>query len=143
MFGSEDLVQTTTNPTSEELTKLYADCGGDLQKVADHLNLPYSEFASKFGADLAPPATPPARRRPPPADLGHREGAPNPKYIVAVRHADNPLWPRESRQKIELARTNYEAGTHEMVQGRDRDWILQYSIPRQKRSGARKFFQAY
>jgi len=129
-------------PTTEELTKLYTECGGDLQKVADHLGLPYAEFASKFGADLAPPATPPARRRPPPSDLGAAL-PPNRKFIVAFRHADNPLWPRDSQRKIDQARLDYEAGTHEMCQGRDRDWFVLYSIPRKQRTGARKFFQQY
>lgn len=141
MSGSEDLVQTTTSP--EQVRDLYNECGGDLEQVAARLGLPYSEFVSKFGAEVAPASTPPARRRPPPSDLGHREGAPNPQYIVAVRHADNPMWPPEYDAAIAVARANYEAGTHEMVQGRDRGWFIQYSIPRKKRTETRRFFHSH
>lgn len=33
---------------------------------------------------------------------------------------------------IAKARADYEAGTHEMCTGRDGDWLILYSIPRQK-----------
>lgn len=33
---------------------------------------------------------------------------------------------------IAAARAAYEAGTHEMVTGRDGDWLILYSIPRNK-----------
>lgn len=136
MSGLEDLVTI-------DVRALYDECGGDLEVVAERLNLPYSDFVARFGAEMAPPATPPARRRPPPEDLGHAPGRPDPKYIIAVRHADNPLWPREYQDAIARARADYEAGTHEMLQGRDRDWFIQYSIPRKKQTEGRKFFHTY
>lgn len=117
----------------ERLREIYDECGGDASKVADRLNLSREELAERYTA----PPTPPARRRKPPADLGKDYYR---KHIVSVRHAENPVWPKEDEEKIEKARADYESGTHEMCQGRDRDWFVLYSVPRRKRTGPRKFF---
>lgn len=50
------------------------------------------------------------------------------KYVVATKHA-NESWDN-SRTELREARQRYEAGTHEMAQGRDGDTIIQYLIPR-------------
>ena len=123
--------------TTDEVRTVYAECGGDLEQVAVRLGIPYAEIASLQEVDFSPT---PTRRRAPPADLGV-DLPPDRKYIVSRRHSDNPVWPREDQKKIEEARAAYEAGTHEIVTGRDRGWLLLYCIPRATRAGARKFFQ--
>lgn len=122
--------------TPEELRRIYEECGGDTSLLAQRLNLSREELATR----VTPAPTPPARRSSPPADLGKDYFR---KYIVSVRHCENPLWPWADQDKIEDARNKYEAGTHEMCQGRDRDWFVLYCIPRKKRCGARKFFQVF
>ena len=118
----------------EELRDVYDECGGDLAEIASRLGVPLAQFPGP----LVP--APPRRRRSPPADLGHRSGWPHPKHIVATRHCDGS-WSSDDQSDIDKARANYEAGTHEMCQGRDRDWFVLFSIPRRKRCGARRFFQ--
>jgi hypothetical protein len=116
--------------TSDErvVRELYEQHGGDVGRVAQHLGL----------GVYAPPPVNYSRRRTPPADVGK---ATLRKFMVSVRHVDSPLWPSEDEGKIEQARSDYEAGSHEMCQGRDlRGWFCLYSIPRKKRAGARKFF---
>lgn len=49
-------------------------------------------------------------------------------YIVASRAAMSD-WDLDSPEIVK-ARQDYMRGTHEMVQGRDGDTIIQYSIPR-------------
>lgn len=117
----------------ERLREIYDQCGGDAALVAQELGLSTEELASRV---TTAPALP-ARRRRPPADLGV------PYYrdrIVSVRHAENPYWPKEDEAAIDDARAKYEAGTHEMCQGRDRDWFVLYLIPRKRRCAPRKFF---
>jgi hypothetical protein len=50
------------------------------------------------------------------------------KYLVATKHA-NDSWDN-STPELKHARARYEAGTHEMCQGRDGDNIILYCIPR-------------
>jgi hypothetical protein len=126
-------VQST--PPSEELRKVYEECGGDLHKVAARMGLSISGLAT----EVATPPPPPARRRTPPVDLGHDNIR---KYVISVRHCENPVWPVADEDKILVARELYELGTHEMCQGRDRNWFVLYLIPRKVRTGARKFFHA-
>lgn len=111
----------------EELKRLHEEYGGDTTAVAAHLGLSPTE------------GRPLTRRRKvrPPSDLGKESMR---KWIVTARHAEHSTWPTEDQDKIEDARSKYEAGTHEMCQGRDRDWFILYLIPRKTRTGARKFF---
>lgn len=120
----------TLNP--KELERLHDEYGGDISKIAASLGLE---------GDVAVAAAPKTRQRrlQRPADLGRESLR---KYIISARHATFSTWPSQDWDKIEAARAAYEAGTHEMVQGRDRDWFIQYCIPRQVRTGARKFFVA-
>jgi hypothetical protein len=50
------------------------------------------------------------------------------QYIAATKHASEP-WDNTSAE-LRQARSRYEAGSHEMCQGRDGDTILLYTIPR-------------
>ena len=125
----------------DQLKVIYADCDSSLELTAETLGMTYSEFALKWGFLLAPPPkTLAANRRTPPSDLGQDWCR---KHTVSIRHAQNPEWPKADLSKIEAARALYERGTHEVVTGRDRDWFTLYCIPRQTRTGARKFFQVY
>lgn len=63
-----------------------------------------------------------------PAKYGGRGRPDLEKYIVATKHANEP-W-NNSSPELKACRSRYEAGTHEMVQGRDGDTTIQYSIPR-------------
>jgi hypothetical protein len=121
------------NKTAEELL---ADAGGDLSKVAADLGI--GQIPSDFHAINPFPLR--YSRRQPPADLGRPEMR---QYTISIRHADSPTWPVIDQTKIEAARAKYEAGTHEICQGRDRNFFSLYLIPRKVRCGARKFFQVY
>ena len=113
-----------------EIQKLHEEYGGDVSKVAAALGLPADAPVS------AAPKTR-ARRQERPSDLGN----PNlRRHVISARNASFSTWPAQDQSKIQTARDNYEAGTHEMCQGRDRDWFVLYSIPRKVRTGARKFF---
>lgn len=119
--------------TREEIAEIYIECGGDLQKVAERLGLSVDQL------NVTPPAPRPVSLRKPPVDPGQ---AALRKHIVSMRHADSSIWPKIDEPKILDARTKYEAGTHEITQGRDRNWFILYCIPRVQRTGARKFFHA-
>lgn len=62
------------------------------------------------------------------------------KYIVAVKRFD---WPVEYDKALSIARRLYEAGTHEMCQGRDGPMIIQYLIPRNVPVRLREFPMAH
>lgn len=62
------------------------------------------------------------------------------QYTVARKRAWE-VWDN-TNEVIAEARANYEAGTHEMVTGRDGDWLILYMIPRKKREPNREgYFQ--
>lgn len=58
-------------------------------------------------------------------------------FTVARRKANVPGWDNTDRE-IAIARANYEAGTHEMVTGRDGAWLILYSIPRRNKAKGRE-----
>lgn len=122
--------------SQEDLRKIYDECGGDPSLISEKLGLTKLELASQV--ITTPIASP--RRRQPPVDVGKDYFR---RYIVSVRHADHPTWPKEDEAKIEDARAKYEAGSHTMCQGRDRDWFVLYCVPLKQRVGARKFFRAF
>ena len=125
----------------EQLRIIYEESDQSLERTAEVLGLSYSDFALRWGFLLAPPPkTLAASRRTPPEDLGQDWCR---KHKISVRHAHNPEWPKLDTVKIEAARALYELGTHEVLTGRDRDWFILYCVPRQERTGARKFFQVY
>lgn len=63
-----------------------------------------------------------------PAQYGGR-GRPEVEKFIVMTKDGNEAWNNTSSE-IEAARKEYEAGTHEMTQGRDGDTIILYSIPR-------------
>lgn len=74
----------------------------------------------------------------PPEDLGPPKLK---KFIVSIRHVTDPGWPIRDRQALERARQCYDAGTHEMYQGRFGNWIVQYLQVRKRRVKEREYFQ--
>lgn len=126
-----------TNPQTlshEQLKELYDECGGDAVKLAAKLGMSISEVAARATTVQSLPA----RRRQPPSDLGPDYYR---RHIISIRHSEVPVWPQADQVRIESARMDYEAGTHEMCQARDRGWFVLYSIPRRKRTAPRKFFR--
>lgn len=67
--------------------------------------------------------------------MGRPELAP---YIVGRKKA----WDRWDNQDplIAQARADYEAGTHDMITGRDGDWLILYSIPVLKKKPRPNYF---
>lgn len=55
------------------------------------------------------------------------------QYIVARKLAAGQ-WAREDQEAIDKARQDYDDGKSEMVQGRDGDFVIQYSIPRRRQA---------
>lgn len=53
------------------------------------------------------------------------------QFIVARRQARESGW-ENSDPDIARARSDYEAGTHEMATGRDGAWLILYSFPRRR-----------
>lgn len=126
----------TSHISREKLLELYTECDGDLTLIAERVGLSKDSFTQQ----ITPDPVRPVHRRQPPADLGRASLR---KYIISVRHADNPCtWPLGDRAAIERARHLYELGTHEMFQGRDkRGWIIQYLQARKVPTTPRKFFR--
>lgn len=54
-------------------------------------------------------------------------------YILGRKMAGED-WPANLQAEIELARTQFDQGIVEMVQGRDADFIIQYVIPRKRKT---------
>lgn len=104
--------------TDIELRRIYDEEGGDLKKIAARLNLPEDELLNVPVEPLHPPAA-----------LGRPEIS---EHIISVRHADNPTWPKENLEAINLAHRAVVKGTHTVCQGRDGDWFILYSIPRKR-----------
>lgn len=89
--------------------------GGDLRKACRALGFNYSAAQQRLSDEVSTKF-----------DLGRPEMR---KYIVAYRHVSRD-WPYQSREDLADARRKHDAGTHEMCQGRDAEWIIQYLIPR-------------
>lgn len=52
-------------------------------------------------------------------------------YLAARRKVSDPSWDNDSVE-IQQARADFEAGTHNMVTGRDGNWLLMYMIPQER-----------
>lgn len=126
-----------TNPTpTESVREIYKRFNGDLLKVAEHLNIPYSKLVQQVGADRT--LTLPSRPEPPAALLNWRPAWSG--YVVSVRHNDAVLWPHADEAKIKEAREKHDSGEYEMCQRRQDGWTILYCVPRRKAEKPRKFF---
>lgn len=63
-------------------------------------------------------------------------GRPDLRDHLVGRKRAHEVW-ENSELAIAEARSRYEAGTHEMCTGRDGDWLLLYSIPRNEPTAPR------
>jgi len=124
-----------SNP--ERLKEIYDRHNGDLAKTADELGISYNDFLAKYGQEVGSISTNVVRTKSPPKELGRPELR---KYILSVRHSDNPQWPVADKDKLASARLKHDAGTHEMCQGRDGKWIIQYLILRTNPAPPNKYF---
>jgi hypothetical protein len=62
------------------------------------------------------------------------------QFIAATKNVNDP-WDN-SKPELRQARARYEAGTHEMCQGRDGDTIILYSIPRAVANPLPEYFRS-
>lgn len=72
---------------------------------------------------------------PPPKELGR---APLRRFIISVRHRNNPGWPLQDREAIERAREGYDRGLVDMYQGAEGPWIIQYARNRSRKDYRRQ-----
>lgn len=118
--------------TQEEIRKLYEKHSGDPEAIARELNID-PEMLS--GLSQLPTSTSQYHfhyliERVPPNDLGPESLR---RFIISTRHVYDPEWPRKDIEVIKAARLKYDAGTHEIFQGRDpRRWVILYCKPRRK-----------
>lgn len=104
------------------------ESGGDLHKATKRLGFNYQAAAMRLGLSKGTTSI----------ELGKPELR---KYIVAYRHIARP-WPYHLRDALQDARQKFDAGTHEMVQGRTESYVIQYLIPRIVPCEPRRFFSA-
>lgn len=64
------------------------------------------------------------------------------RYVVAIRRTTIGEWHKKYKDDLDKARAKYDAGTHEMVQGRKNGWFIQYCIPRQHPTKSRNYFRS-
>lgn len=68
------------------------------------------------------------------------EGRPELRQFLVARKRAHHEWDNED-PLIAQARADYEAGTHEMATGRDGDWLILYSIPRNRPQPRPNYFR--
>jgi len=61
-------------------------------------------------------------------------------YIISRRRAGAPSWPPEHAPLLIEHKTLHDQGKTFMCQGRDGDWIIQYSIPARKKPKPQPYF---
>lgn len=113
---------------NNDIRESYRRHGGNLSKVAKELNLTLNACRQAF------PTTPVVMVKPFDDDVLQPDrntlGRPHLReFIVSVRHC-HTNWPEEDRAALQKARQHFDAGTHQMVQGRDGQWIIQYCWPK-------------
>lgn len=112
-----------TDSTSQLKAEL-RETKGNLKRAARNIGFNYGAALMRF-SEVKPTV-----------NLGRPELQ---KYIIAYRYAFLD-WAASDEPKLADARKKFDAGTHEMCQGRDGDIIIQYLIPRLVPCRPRKFF---
>lgn len=107
--------------------------GASLSRVARHLGLNYTSLRAAIHRPAAQP-----EEQLDPQSMGRESLR---EYAVAAKPVDG-AWPPCFRDALQRAREAYDAGTHEMVQGREGDWIIQYLIPRMHHVRRRDYFRS-
>jgi hypothetical protein len=62
------------------------------------------------------------------------------RYIVGRRKVSSRQWDNDD-EKIALARSCYELGSHDMATARDGGWLILYSIPNRSRQPRAGYFK--
>ena len=70
-------------------------------------------------------------------------GYPMPGHIISTRHVLAGLWPVSDLDRIEEARSLYNAGLAEMATARIGDQFVLYSIPRRVKAKPRNWFHSW
>lgn len=112
----EDLIR-------EELEKT----GGNISAVARRLGLSFEGLLARYGGKGVSGAFKIQVEEPKDIRELARPGLEG--FVVAVKRA-GAAWPEKYKGAIEKARRKYDAGTHEMCQGRKDGWVILYLIPR-------------
>lgn len=67
-------------------------------------------------------------------------GRPELRDFAVGRKRAHEVWNNDDPM-IAVARAAYEAGTHDMMTGRDGDWLILYSVPQRKVTPRPDYFQ--
>lgn len=134
----------------EEILSMWKDGAGKKPgRIAKETGLPIREVLRVIGAHESSQPAPPAATAGPfrePAllraltPIAELDGYGRPElrpYLIARRTKHEP-W--DNQATIASAREEYDAGTIEMCQGRDGDFLLLYRIPRKVPAKPRAYF---
>lgn len=101
--------------------------GYNISQTAKSLGLDYKDLKDEFGIKHDPIVRP---KGPMPIDYQSLGKANMRKFVIAVK-PNGGVWPQQFYNAIQDGRRKYDAGTHEMCQGKRKDgWIVLYLIPR-------------
>ena len=120
----------------EELRKT-----GNPSATARHLGMNYQSLVVRHKR-MQEEATIKEEVVPEPADISTLARPGMERFVVAIRRTTIGEWPKKYKDDLDKARMKYDAGTHEMVQGRKSGWFIQYCIPRQYPAKTRNYFRS-
>lgn len=112
------------------IMKEIEDMGGDLSKAARALGLNYHALKARTDTKSTPTSGV--------AQLARKDIS---RYAVAAKRS-GAEWPRRYQEELDLARKSYDAGTHEIAQGRSNEWIILYVFPRLVKTKPRSYFSS-
>lgn len=110
----------------------------NISRVAHQYGLDYAELKSFVLRHHAANVVVLPTRAADPSCLGREELR---EHIISYKLVD-AAWPAADFDKINKARMQYDAGTHEMCQGRDGGTLILYLIPRKHPTQPRVYFSS-
>lgn len=114
-----------TNQTTQIIEEMQ-NHGGNLSMVARVLGLDYHALKTRFPQGYEAVKTPVG---PEPDNIRNLGKDGMQQYVIAIKKAGQ-AWPDKYNSVIVDARKKFDAGTHEMFQGRNNEgWVVQYLIP--------------
>ena len=114
--------------------------GGNASKVARLLGIDYHLLKSQVAA-MSPQGVFKPAMGPEPENIRTLGRTGFQHHVIAAKRQGS-FWPDKYKRVIEDARDKFDAGTHEMFQTSDKGWVVQYLIPRRKRTERRYFFSS-
>ncbi|BCJ91744.1 hypothetical protein IZ6_24790 [Terrihabitans soli] len=121
----------------ELLRETLAETGFNPSKTARRLGIDYGQLISALKLQSGRPFV--MATGPEPVDI-RTLGRPGLQpFVVALKRCGGE-WPAKYRSIIEIARSAYDAGTHEMCQQTTEGWVVLYSIPRKTPTKPRTYF---